>query len=474
MPYLVRNGNVIEGVEFANVVGRAGRAFVDVEGLVLHVIKEKVQQRERQWQRLVDTSRERELTSGLFLVIDEAFAKLSAHGILDRKDAYEYLANHQDAWVPVDADEKETQSIDTVLDKLDNIVLGLIKALDAEPSDLPALLDEALQGALWKRQVERSGEHLKTTHLSILAARAKLIWNETSSSARKGYFAMGLGLASGQSIDAIATELELLLDGADLAASDGDADKLVKNLTELARNLFQIDPFAPEKLHFEWESLLELWILGKDIEEIGASNMHFIEDAFCYRLVWALEAVRVRRISAGWEPEAQAGAASAAIENGLPDVRMSMLVRAGLPSRKAAILAVREGEPNFNNHSEIQGWLYSKKIEELSSIEDWPTPETAAIWQDFRQSASNQLIPLWNKNTSPQQINSKTLIPVGMYRVTVEASGKAWLTTADFQPIAPFARNLFERWPGILHAKIEKEGEKPIVTRFGPGSWTWK
>ncbi len=263
MPYLIRNRKTIDGVEFANVVGRAGRAFVDVEGLVFHVIKEDAPQRERQWKNLVDTSRERELTSGLFLVMDEAYAMLSSHGVLDQKDAYEYLANQQDAWIPTDADDGETQSIETVLDKLDNIVLGLVKALDSESDDLPALLDEALQGSLWKRQVERSGAHLKEAHLNVLAARAKLIWNETTPMARKGYFAMGLGLVSGQAIGAIAEELEDLLDGADLAATTANTDALVKNLTALASKLFEIAPFAPEKLHPEWELLLEQWIWGK-------------------------------------------------------------------------------------------------------------------------------------------------------------------------------------------------------------------
>ena len=38
VPSLHRSGNLISGEEFANVAGRAGRAFVDVEGLVVHVM----------------------------------------------------------------------------------------------------------------------------------------------------------------------------------------------------------------------------------------------------------------------------------------------------------------------------------------------------------------------------------------------------------------------------------------------------
>lgn len=48
-PYLVRAGVPITGEEFANVAGRAGRAFVDVEGLVAHVIFDRVDNRLGQW-----------------------------------------------------------------------------------------------------------------------------------------------------------------------------------------------------------------------------------------------------------------------------------------------------------------------------------------------------------------------------------------------------------------------------------------
>jgi hypothetical protein len=40
VPTIVRSKEVIPAAEFANVAGRAGRAFVDVEGLVLHVVWE--------------------------------------------------------------------------------------------------------------------------------------------------------------------------------------------------------------------------------------------------------------------------------------------------------------------------------------------------------------------------------------------------------------------------------------------------
>ena len=59
VPYLVRSGKVISGKEFANVAGRAGRAFVDVEGLVVHVILDKPVWRTTQWRGLVQSAKAR-------------------------------------------------------------------------------------------------------------------------------------------------------------------------------------------------------------------------------------------------------------------------------------------------------------------------------------------------------------------------------------------------------------------------------
>jgi hypothetical protein len=57
MPTLHRSSELISGEEFANVAGRAGRAFVDVEGLVLHVMHVGDEWRLPMWKQLVASER---------------------------------------------------------------------------------------------------------------------------------------------------------------------------------------------------------------------------------------------------------------------------------------------------------------------------------------------------------------------------------------------------------------------------------
>jgi Lhr-like helicase len=71
---LYRAGGPIKGEEFANVAGRAGRAFVDVEGLIVHVMFDKVEWRTKQWRALVQSAKARTLK----VVLSRLWLKLSS------------------------------------------------------------------------------------------------------------------------------------------------------------------------------------------------------------------------------------------------------------------------------------------------------------------------------------------------------------------------------------------------------------
>ncbi len=137
-----------------------------------------------------------------------------------------------------------------------------------------------------------------------------------------------------------------------MAALQGDLDQLHASLVNLAQHLLKMKSFLSESgndLPVGWENVLRQWLAGQPISEIGGNQTALIEDAFVYRLVWAIEAVRTRRIAHGWDggDVANAGMAASCLDTGLPDFRMAMLVRAGLPSRAAAKIVVDQLDPFF-------------------------------------------------------------------------------------------------------------------------------
>jgi len=488
VPYLARSGLPIKGEEFANVAGRAGRAFVDVEGLVLHVIYDKRQYRLKNWRSLVASSKSRSLRSGLIQIVAQILIRLADDGVLTRDDALEYLANSREAWKSSnDEAGQETihegddqEPLSHLVEKLDTTVFGLIEALDAESTDLPRLLDEALQGSLWARQIGRESEKVQEDHKAILGARAHLIWSQTTPFMRKGHFAMGVGLEAGLTLDAMAEELSAFIDRADIASLNGDEDELSGALVELARRLLVIRPFVPAKkntLPADWEVILKEWVTGVDVNTIGTDNMPVVEDAFTYRLVWALEALRARRVTLGWSSDITAGGAAASIETGVPQYMMAMLIRAGLSSRQAAIIAIREGNAIFVDVAGMRQWLESNEITTFTDAGDWPTIETASLWKRFRDNVLSEGIEKWRTQNSKRVIDLSvggTRPPNGIYRVEIdEPQGDVWVCMPDYQRIVRLKTQMSDPKPSFFTASFVVGDNRAQIQRLGRDRAKW-
>lgn len=506
VPALYRAAEKIKGEEFANVAGRAGRAFVDVEGLIVHVMFDEIDWRKKEWGELVASAKARTLKSGLIQIVAEILERLSRGGVLDRDDAWEYLANARDAWrspeeetvvagrLAVGAeydndgdddeggsnDEEETideEPLSQIVERLDAIVFGLIEALDSDRADLPKLLDEALKGSLWARQIVREDEDVAPLHKKVFEARANLIWKTTTAQARHGHFAMGVGLEAGLTIDAMADELAELLDRADVASLSGDIDELVDTLGGLGERLLFMRPFIPDKanaLPANWKAILRNWVSGEDVAKIGPQNMRVVEEAFTYRLVWALEAVRTRRMSLGWSPETVTGGAAAAVETGVPQFMMSMLIRAGLPSRRAAMAAVENAEPVFVTPAEMRAWLESDEITASTDAGGWPTPGTAALWARFRTEALSSGIQKWSVERYKRLLDIEAVPPAGPYRiVTDEGDGRTWLVTPDYQRVAAFKKPAMDPKPSLFSGRLSGNNRLVEALRIGRGKLRW-
>lgn len=479
VPYLVRSGTPITGEEFANVAGRAGRAFVDMEGFVIHIIEDQIQYRIRAWRKLITSARERNLSSGLFQVIARIYDKLAEQSDVTKNSSFEYLASNRKAWLANDAvkteeGDEDFESLEFLVEKLDATVFGLISALDSDDAELPTLLEDALKGSLWARQVAVMAKDTKKVHMAILLSRAKLIWSSTTAEVRRGHFAMGVGFDTGLVIDQNADELGRLIDKADEAAINGNVSILTRTLIELVERLLVLRPFLPKKaLPIGWKSCLVDWVSGKDIESIGSDLIPFIEDVFAYKMIWALEAVRMRRIARGWEPEMSSDAAAACLENGVPKFMMAMLIRAGLPSRVAAIKAVVDGEGNFIDGQGMSIWLRGRKVASLHKIETWPTKATRDIWisfysEFFGDTTGGEWV-LEEKKVDLNK-NNPTKLHDGEYRVSIDDNTASFFTP-DFNLVSKIKLKFKEPRPGIMCATVKSADSAIYLERFGAGEF---
>ena len=134
MHSLYRIGEPIEVSEFKNVIGRAGRAYVDVEGLVLYPMFDNAAQKRRKWVGLINDLGAREMESGLVRLVLALLVRMHARVGGDVNELIEYVVNNAAAWsfpeVPNEkADDRAVALIEWErhVATLDTAILSLIR-----------------------------------------------------------------------------------------------------------------------------------------------------------------------------------------------------------------------------------------------------------------------------------------------------------------------------------------------------------
>jgi len=153
---------------------------------------------------------------------------------------------------------------------------------------------------------------------------------------------------------------------------------------------------------------------------------------------------------------------------------MSMLIRAGLPSRRAAMVAIEDAKPIFVTPAEMRAWLESAEITAYTDAGDWPTLDTAALWARFRTEALSGGIQKWSVEHFERLLDIAAAPPAGHYRiVTDEGDGRTWLATADYQRIAPFKKPAVDPKPSLFSGRLPGNTRLVEALRVGRGKLRW-
>ncbi len=492
---LYRSGELIKASEFKNVVGRAGRAFVDTYGLVLHPIFDRHDWRKEQWSDLVEDTNARNMESGLALLVGTLVSRMAQSiGNTEIDSLLEYVLNNTQAWdFPDVANEtiEQTEEQKTAWDKhivsLDTAILSMLGEEDVPMNDIPNTLDTILQSSLWQRRLNRHNDAqngLKGLFDSVLVQRAKHIWNVTTTLQRRGYFLAGVGLDTGQRLDAISIQANVLLVNANGYISSNEQQLAIETIINLAKLVFDIKPFTPRNLPDDWRNILAVWLRGEtltdhEFDDINEALM-FIEDGLIYRLPWGLEAIRVRaqanedEISEGITiDDFEVGLVVPAIENGTLNRSTALLMQAGFNSRKAAILAVSSTNASFTTGTQLKAWLNSTEIFDLAIGLDWPTPETSNLWWDFVKEYEPNTETTWKPVSSLISVvwvNGHSPISGSLVKLHNLENGNTQILGADGEQIgtANFRYKLLEG--GVYYSSIHGDTNFIDVTYWGTGS----
>ena len=484
----VRRGrDLLDVAEFRNVVGRAGRAYIDVEGLVLYPMFDSHRQRRIDWQELVADQSGREMESGLLRLLVALLGRMTKKlGTRDIGPLLEYVAG-QAAWefpalVSETAEEaaEAQQRWNQHLASLDTAIFSLLGESIVLDTEVEAKLDEILAASLFQRRLARHSDGVRKVLPEGLRARAKHIWRNSTPTQRRGYFLAGVGLAAGKALDERAPELERLLLTANVSIDLGEQDDAVEAIAAFAEIAFNIAPFRPEKLIADWKPLLRRWLLGHAMTDASPEDndeaIQFIEQAFVYNLPWAMEAVRVRAEAHEdlFSDEVKLSDYSrahavAALETGTLSIAAATLIQAGFGSRLAAIRAVVSTGATFDSMSGLMAWLASDEVAALSAAPDWPTLESHVLWVEFNGPGGAQAIQTWaaTEYTSDIRWHGVPMPPGTPLRVGGGPGKERNVFTADFREVGNLGWTPSAH--GLIVASATGDSGKFALEYIGPG-----
>ena len=485
VPSIWRYPGIIPPGEFANVAGRAGRAFVDVEGLVLHLVWEGDADRRRRalrdWERLVRDAKAPRVASGLLLLTETILGRIAQAANVPLDEAVDYITGHVEGWVFADSaaygEELDASQWDRDVASLDTAILSLLDA-DEDDVRLEAALDDVLGGSLFARELARKAEAVQTLLVAFLAARSRYIWSRTRSEQRSGYHAAGIGLAAGQFLDEHLGVLVDLLLRAESAILDGDSDVAGDAITGFAELVFRTAPFRPPQRHLPagWNVAMRAWVLGKaasDVIELGGvDGVGMLQDAFTYRLPWAMEAVRVHANAVDHEGASDLwGTAAMAAQAGSADVSAITLLRSGLASREGAIAAVTSTDASFSDRPEMSNWLASPEVARRSSDPDWPTALSHTKWIEFYRRHSDSDMRRWSRETQGVRVKWTGDVPAPGFRVVIQggdAGQRALVLAPDFTQLGLVTSLMRRSRRDIVGARVGPDSATVMIEYFGP------
>ena len=485
---LHRNRKRIEISEFRNVTGRAGRAYVDMEGIVLFPMFDTIAKRRRDWEALITDVGAREMESGLVQLVVALLKRMRTRIGGDLAQLMEYVVNNAEAWTfpelateaPKDR-ERALAEWEQHVATFDTAILSLIGDHEIPDDRIEDALDDVLQSSLWQRRLLRQDEQDQLVLRAGLFSRSKLIWSQSSAAQRRGYFLAGVGLTAGHALDAIAEEANSLLVNANAALLAGDAEGAIDAITSLAERVFAFFPFTPTRMPENWRELLRTWLLGEPLAELAfgreSETLHFIEGGLVYRLPWAMEAVRVRAAANGDVvgengfalEDHELGLAVPAVETGTINRSASILIQAGFTSRLAAIKAAIDTRATFTTGRELRAWLNSDAIAAWSALPDWPTAETKWMWTNLVQSFMRYENRTWSDRRywsgvawSDDPPRSGT--PVQLY----QRNGQCLVLAADGLPLGILQASLNPHRRGMIRATVSAEPGRIDLVYLGP------
>ena len=484
IPSIWRNRNIIPSTEFANVAGRAGRAFADLEGLVVHIVWENVAWKRRNalenWGDLVKSTGRMRVVSGLLELTIRICTMISDQANVPFEEVLDYITSNEGSWdfhpSPDSGNDRSEADWERGIASLDTAILSLLDS-ETEEINIDSSLTQALESSLFSRLLPSKSQAEQEMLPQFVAARAHNIWSATNATQRRGFYLSGVGYQAGSYLNSALENLVTLLLEADEAIENGQVADLIGAVATFADLVCRVAPFRPrDPMPPTWRDGLAAWLEGRPasvvISILGSDGVDFLQDIITYRLPWAMEAVRVHAIATG---ESRAddlkGLAAAITETGNANLTVHTLIRSGLRSREGAREAVDTTGATFNDRAGMEEWLSSEVVQSRRMRMDWPTSESRHEWEQFYENRTRGNRGTWTRETLEYPAEWHSSAPPSGTRVVFEpraSSEGVTVLSPDFRELGAIEASPNRPLSQIVSARSGDDSKTIIVEFFGP------
>ena len=473
--------------EFANVVGRAGRAYVDLDGIaVLPTFDAQTRlQQHSLFAQLVEKSRGQRLLSGLAQLIWQISTLLTQKLGVQKDKFLEYVLNHRDLWEDArlaaaregEDDEDEVEdSLERHIADLDVALFSLIEPLDAQVEQLATILDDVLKDSLWKRTLAHLSGPDNDLERGLLRSRAEWLWRSTTTKQREACFFSGLGRKPGLFIHEQLDNLIDVLSAFQTAVTVHDGVAAAKAAVQLAARVMAEPFFAVRRLPENWEAALAGWVKGTAFAEIlGGRNARdtqrtqgFVQEGIVFRLVWAAEAARVQAIATDHPRVNELGDGPAfVLTYGVPSIPAALLCQMGFASRAGAVWVSRQLSASFTDTEGLRDWLRENDAF-LTDPDFWASKDHHLLWTQASAPTTVEYPRPWSHKIYTVSVDWKGApppAPESLVRIVAGNARTATICGADLTPVGT-AQLPFDPHGAALDGRVTTTG-KARISYFG-------
>lgn len=439
--------------DFWNICGRAGRAYVDVEGRILFAVdlslpsgdREKI--KKRKW----TIHKDLELADGYL----EGFATEHVHsGLLKRLSRLKAVAlasgvdfahlvslAAENTWEELGATANEWIQLCDLLDDQLLSFCGLLKEDATTVAALADIVEESFRSSLAAVEARslngRDGTLSEAELIDFVRTRAKLAFSKTADTAtRKRILRGGLPLRIASELQEHRADLEALAGALLTAEAEGDASDFNEAIETFETWIERRNLLLPQRLPAKQErdAIRDGWLRGVPLAELSKSSARAVDVArefYGYLFPWILSAVANHFLELEDEVSADVVARAALrVELGLPTHLATLVFMAGVRSRAIAV--------------ELAGYLEEHATVPVESI-GRARRALRLLHRDFKDSYQfSEIAKQWlsllerDAGSSPLRVHEKYEvkiddIPPGLGRMNVRTIGDAvYLVSPDY------------------------------------------